>query len=220
MFTFSGSSAQPPVLRDGVYVPGATSDAPPVFVAAAVPTREQLLALVTTVARRGRLLTDGHVVNDDAELAEPVQKLFDDADPPPVREDPKLQAAFNGFDLHAGTTIEADRRDALEKFIRYCMRGPIANCRLTKGPGNKLIYTFKSRRRDGATAILLTPLALLERLSWLIPNPGQHLTRYHDVLSSKAKWRPLIVPASPQPASIIKGRRRIDWASLLRRVFA
>ena len=92
---------------DGVDLPGPTSDAPPVFVPFAVPTREQLLHLVTTVARRGRLITDGHVANEDAELTEPVQKLFDDDDPPPVREEPSLHAAFDGFDLHAGTTIDA-----------------------------------------------------------------------------------------------------------------
>ena len=67
---------------------------------------------------------------------------------------------------------------------------------------------------------MLTPIALLERLSWLIPNPGQHLIRYHGVLASKAKWRPLIVPVSPQPGSIIKGRRRIDYQALMKRFFA
>ena len=204
---------------DGVYVPGPTPEAPPVFVPATAPTREQLLALVTTVARRTRLLTDREVANDDAQLAEPVQKLFDD-EPPPAREDPRLQAAFDGFDLHAGTTLDADDRTALERFLRYCLRGPVANSRLTKGPGNKLIYQLKSRRRDGATAIRISPLALLERLSWLVPNPGQHLIRYHGVLAANARWRPRIVPASPLPGVVIKGRRRLDWQSLLRRVFA
>ena len=118
---------------DGVYVPGPTPDAPPVFVPAAAPTREQLLGLVTTVARRARRLTDGEVANEDAELGEPVETLFDD-EPPPARNDRRPHAVFDGFDTYAGTTPDADDRTALERFLRYCAGAPSRTAASRKPP--------------------------------------------------------------------------------------
>jgi hypothetical protein len=46
--------------------------------------------------------------------------------------------------------------------------------------------------------------------------------RYHGVLASAARWRPLVVPApKDEPVTLLRrpGARRIDWANLLRRIF-
>jgi hypothetical protein len=55
------------------------------------------------------------------------------------------------------------------------------------------------------------------------PATARHLTRYHGVVAPNHHLRAAIVPAGatattapPRPAS----RRRLDWASLLKRVFA
>src|SRR3954465_8195663 len=71
--------------------------------------------------------------------------------------------------------------------------------------------------------LALTPIDFLRRLATLIPPPFAHLTRYHGVFAPNHHLRAAIVPASAiaatgssRPAS----RRRLDWASLLKRGFA
>jgi len=118
--------------------------------------------------------------------------------------------------------MEAHERVAVERFCRYALRGPIANGRLSKGPRELLTYRLKTPKPDGTTALVLSPMALLERLSRLIPQHGRHMVTYHGVLASAARWRSRIVPESPPELSPLlrrTGSRRIDWANLLRRVF-
>ena len=76
---------------------------------------------------------------------------------------------------------------------------------------------------DGRADLAFTPIDFLRRLATLIPPPFAHLTRYHGVFAPNHHLRAAIVPAgaiaatdSSRPAS----RRRLDWASLLKRVFA
>src|SRR5690606_37872268 len=46
----------------------------------------------------------------------------------------RLHARVEGWEMHASTAFEARERDAIERFCRYALRGPIANGRLTRGP--------------------------------------------------------------------------------------
>ena len=52
--------------------------------------------------------------------------------------------------------------------------------------------------------------------------PRIHLTRYHGVLAPNHPWRNILVPKPPVhvPGEIRCGRSRLDWATLLKRVFA
>lgn len=126
------------------------------------------------------------------------------------------------WDLHASAPMEAHERIAIERFARYALRGPIANSRLSTGPRDQLNYRLKAPRADGTTALVLSPMALLERLSRLIPQHGRHMVTDHGVLASAARWRRRIVPTPPPALPPLLPRvrpRRIDWADLLRRVF-
>ena len=124
--------------------------------------------------------------------------------------------------MHASSPYEASARVAVERFIRYALRGPIAGGRLTTGPRELLTYRLKAPKPDGTTELVLSPMALLERLSKLIPLPGRHMVRYHGVLANAAPWRKQIVPKPlgelPFPLRRV-GPRRIDWANLLKRVY-
>ena len=134
----------------------------------------------------------------------------------------RLHARVEGWDLHASTAFEAHERVAVERFCRYALRGPIANGRLTRGPRDQLVYRLKTPRPDGTTALFLSPMALLERLARLIPQPGQHMIRYFGVLSSGAAWRARIIPRLKEasPLALVRRRgRRLLWADLLRRIF-
>lgn len=124
--------------------------------------------------------------------------------------------------LHASTAFEAHERVAVERFCRYALRGPIANGRLSRGPRDQLVYRLKTPRPDGTTALFLSPMALLERLARLIPQPGRHMVRSFGVLSSGAAWRARIIPKPQEdsPLPLVRSRgRRLLWADLLRRVF-
>ena len=58
------------------------------------------------------------------------------------------------------------------------------------------------------------------RRATLIPPRRSHRTRFHGVLSSAHRWRARVVPkSSPAPPPPVRLARRLDWASLLRRVF-
>jgi hypothetical protein len=204
-----------------MYVPGETPNAAPQFIPAPEPTAEQVKWLCDRVACRARRRIARRPWNEPAEERElPVFKVFgaEPKEPGPKR----MHARVDGWDLHASTAFEAHERVAVERFCRYALRGPIANGRLTRGPRDKLTYRLKTPRPDGTTELVLSAMALLERLARLIPKPGIHMTRYFGVLSSGAAWRARIVPKTQEKSElpVVRPRgRRLDWANLLRRVY-
>ncbi len=155
----------------------------------------------------------------------------------------KLSARLDGFDLHANTRIKRHRRADLERLCRYMLRPPIATERLYwRTPARKeLVVELKRSRRDGTTALVLTPMELIEKLVPLIPAKNSNLVRYHGVLAPGSKWRKSIVATlagrssdtttdragaagtgagsesldDPMPAL---RPRRLGWAQLLKRV--
>ena len=72
-------------------------------------------------------------------------------------------------------------------------------------------------------------------LAALVPAPRRHVLRYHGTLAPNAKWRRLIVPATPLPTArhacadegeaqessrvATAGGSRMSWADLMRRVW-
>jgi len=99
-----------------------------------------------------------------------------------------------------------------------------------------VLYRFKRPWRDGSRAVVLEPLAFVERLAALIPPPRRHQLTYHGVLAPAARLRERVVPQPeagepvragtggvvqrPGKPSNRRGRARYrTWAELLRRVF-
>jgi hypothetical protein len=121
--------------------------------------------------------------------------------------------------------IEAEDRAGLERLVRYCARGPLAQERLhapagleaLSSPEARLVYRLPEPDMHGREVLRLTPLELLERLARLVPPPRIHRHRYHGVLAPNARLRPTVVsigrpetdaspadvepPPSPDPAS-------------------
>ena len=114
---------------------------------------------------------------------------------------------------------------------RYGARGPLALNRLSKDDDGRYRYRMKRTVR-GRNELVLTGLELVEKLAVLIPPPRVHVVRFHGVFAPNAKLRKLVVPpkkAAPiaddvvavqPPRAPIAATYRIDWASLLKRVFA
>ncbi|MDB4915875.1 MAG: putative transposase, partial [Gemmatimonadetes bacterium] len=60
---------------------------------------------------------------------------------------------------------------------------PIATERLARLTDGRLALQLNRPWRDGTTAFVLTPHALIERLVALVPRPRAHLTRYFGVFA-------------------------------------
>jgi hypothetical protein len=179
--------------------------------------------LLERTARRIRaLVAHKPPAPEPAEVQAPLLRVF--GAEPSKAIDPKLVAQFDGFNLHAGTSFEPYERVALERFCRYALRGPLAQARLSTRSDGKLIYRLKTPKPDGTTHVVFSPLTLLQRLSWLIPLPRIHLTRYHGVFAPAHPWRSRVVPSPPPqtepPLACVRKLRWLDWADLLKRVFA
>ena len=108
---------------------------------------------------------------------------------------------------------------------KYVARPPLAVGRLTQVSDDLLSFQLKTPWSDGTTAILLSPLELVEKISARVPPPRRNLVRYHGILAPHAKQREKVVPASSDSEADsgepIPTRRnyRLSWAALLARTF-
>jgi hypothetical protein len=135
-------------------------------------------------------------------------------------------AVIMGFSLHADTAVSANDRQGLLRLVRYGARGPVAESRLSRREDGRYAYETKK----GVT-LVLTAEQLVKRLVALIPPRGLHLTNFHGVLAAHAQQRPALLPkatAAPvrarapveRAAQNKRAKRpRIDWATLLHRMF-
>ncbi len=98
--------------------------------------------------------------------------------------------------VNAAVRIEAHDRDGLERLLRYCARPAFARERLRQIDPGHLVYARVKPGPGGSRSLLLTPLALLDRLAALIPPPRQHRHRYYGVPA------PLLPTASPLRAAV------------------
>ena len=148
---------------------------------------------------------------------------------------------YLGFSLHADVRVSGCNRERLEKLIRYAARPAIATERLSLAVDGRVIYKFKKRWKDGSSAIVLEPLAFIERLAALIPRPRHPLLTYHGVLAPASKLRSLIAPmqlvegdaacpksevpgsldadAEQEPKPRPKTTKYYTWSELIKRVF-
>lgn len=143
---------------------------------------------------------------------------------------PKGCVSAQGFSLHADTWCGPQQREKLERLCRYITRPALGHKRLRRTPVGEVVLQLKTPYRDGTTHLVMSPLEFLQRLAALVPRPRLHLIRFHGVLAPNAALRSQIVPAESDQAtasSIADGeapaastRARMNWAQLLKRVFA
>jgi len=144
----------------------------------------------------------------------------------------------DGFSLHAARVVRADDRDGLEALLRYGLRAPFSNERLSLDPDGRVRLRLLRPKADGRSDVVLEPTAFLRRVAVLVPRPFVNMVRYHGVLANRSRFRPLLPkpprpaiagPPAPPQAPVADGPppscppaadrpRRLSWASLLRRV--
>ena len=177
----------------------------------------------------------------DAASATPQPVLF----PRAARRAP-LSAFIEGFSLHAATRVMASDRRGLWRLCAYGARGAVASSRLSELPDGRFAYDMKRALPDGRRKLVMTGVELLEKLVALIPPTYANLTRFHGVFAPTSRLRDKVVPrpastidgaeppaepqvstTSPPPSSSAASPKstsvpspyRLDWASLLKRVF-
>jgi Putative transposase/Transposase zinc-binding domain len=177
----------------------------------------------------------------DASSATPQPSLF----PRPQRR-ASLSAFVEGFSLHAATRVPASDRRGLWRLCAYGARGALALSRLSELPDGRFAWHMKRPLPDGRSRLVLTGVELIERLVPLIPPVYANLTRFHGVFAPTSRLRAKVVPrpeppppcsasssptpstpapttpapTPPSPAPPVRSTYRLDWAALLKRVFA
>jgi hypothetical protein len=172
----------------------------------------------------------------DAASATPSPALFPRTD----RRAP-LSAFIDGFSLHAATRVMASDRRGLWRLCAYGARGAVASSRLSELSDGRFAYDMKRALPDGRHRLVMTGVELLEKLVPLIPPTYANLTRFHGVFAPTSRLRTQVVPRPPPkttttetttppsaPAASAatpthkptRSSYRLDWAALLKRVFA
>ena len=125
----------------------------------------------------------------------------------------------DGFSLHANVMIAGKDLKGKERLIRYVLRPSISNERLKRRSDGDYEYHLKKRWSDGTESIRFSGEELVVRLISLVPPPRMNLIRYFGVLGPNSNLRRKVVKKTERKTKEKKGRRYIEWAKLLKRVF-
>ena len=137
-----------------------------------------------------------------------------------------------GFALDAAVRIEGADRAGRERLLRYCARPPVALEHLHEHHAGHLVYRCPKPRPGGPSALVLTPLELIDKIAALVPPPRTHRHRYYGVLAPNAPLRAAVTALAqvpvPAPAAFTRtpedaphrAAARYLWALLLARIYA
>ena len=114
--------------------------------------------------------------------------------PPPERTaqlvpNKPLTARLDDFSLHAGRFVPAFSRAELERLCSYGLRPPFSAERFSLMDDGKVRYQLAKPTASGHTELRLEPLALLRRLTAILPAPFARLVRSHGVFSPRSRFR-------------------------------
>jgi hypothetical protein len=131
--------------------------------------------------------------------------------------------------------VEAKARRTLERLLRYGMRPPFAQRRLSVLPSGKVLLKLRKPYYTGQTAVQFEPTAFVKRLLAILPPPRWHTSRYHGIFSSHHRLRPQLKALLPKPLALLgkpiatdapgiepqslPEHRRPTYTALLSRVF-
>jgi hypothetical protein len=170
------------------------------------PKQQDLQRLVERIAKRTQAMLRrelGEGPDPDAldRLRAASQQLsFPAMTEPSEDRSTKLAARYEGFSLQAGRHLHENDREGLESLIRYALRPPLAQDRLSlaeDGSGD-LVLRLKRPLANGQAALQLQPVTLLRRLAGLVPKPWTHQIHYFGGFASHSSLRCRLVPRSPK----------------------
>ena len=91
---------------------------------------------------------------------------------------PAAEAEALSRAIPQGAAVVAMDERGREALLKYVLRPPIAQERITQGPEGLVRIALKKRFSDGTFAVDLDPLSLLTRLCASVPPPRFHTVRY------------------------------------------
>jgi hypothetical protein len=126
--------------------------------------------------------------------------------PAAEHDDRPLCSVQGGFTLHADRLIVRNDRAGLRRAIRYGLRPPLSQKRLSLTPDGKVRLKLRKPLASGRTHLLFEPLQFLRRLAASIPRPRQNLLRFHGLFAPHASCRPAVTALvdsqqRPQPSA-------------------
>jgi hypothetical protein len=113
-----------------------------------------------------------------------------------------------GFNLHAGTRVEAGDDMGRERLARYGARPPLALERLRRLPGGRVAFRLKYVTRGRGKFRIMTGLEFMARLASILAPPRYPLTRYAGVLGPRSAWRKDVVPKPRERRAACDGAAR------------
>ncbi len=192
-------------LPDGVFAQGDAGDL--VFHRLAPPTDEDIVRLLLRIAKRVDKLLSLH--QDDSRPDDEEQVLFDDqaaavqsplARPPRGQNPPPYKprcSFFEGYSLHADLAVHKKQRRKLEQLLRYGLRPPFAQKRLSLTQDGNVRLKLRTPYSTGQTEIVLEPKQFLRRLIATIPPKRLNMVRFHGIFAPNAKARPALQELLP-----------------------
>ncbi len=130
------------------------------------PTREEIAKLVERIARRTLAMLKMGVGEDlrldalDRLRAVTHEQLsFSTMAEPKEEREGKLSARCEGFSLQAGRHLHEKDREGLEALLRYCLRPPVSQERLSMAEdgSGKVVLKLKRPLADGRATLEMTP---------------------------------------------------------------
>jgi len=187
---------------DGVWI-AEDNSATPCFVQLPEPTDDELADLVRTLHHkvlrrlmRLNVIEEDMAANEDFAREHPMLARCTSAsmldrvaigkregelvwrvrvEPPQIKRNGRLCALYEGFNIHARTTVKAHARDQLERLIRYVARPAVCLERLDLLPNGLLRMRLKNIWSDGTTAKIFEGKDAMAKLAMLIPAPNTNL---------------------------------------------
>jgi Putative transposase len=86
-----------------------------------------------------------------------------------------------GFSLDASIRIDADDQSGLEHMFRYCARPPFSLENMRQLKDGHLAYRNPKPRPGVPNDLVMTPVAMIDKIAALVPPPNWHLHRYYGV---------------------------------------
>ena len=142
----------------------------------------------------------------------------------------KARARSQGFDLDAHITVRAGARAELERMVRYILRPPLKEKRLTLH-ADSVVLELKTPWRDGTTHIRMSRERFIDRLVALVPPPAANTLLYGGILGANARLRRQAIryerpgvtvtkrPTKSPSSTAPQRARNTAWAELMRHSF-
>ncbi len=114
----------------------------------------------------------------------------------------RLRCRGCGCERHADLSVHAADRAGLQRALRYGLRPPLSQKRLSLTPAGKVRLALRKPLSTGQTYLAFEPVSFLRRLAACIPRPRQNMLRFHGLFAPNAAARGALTALVPKPKAL------------------